>query len=98
MVPTTEQKRWRCETKNKLSVPEMTNETFAISHLGLSRVKHCSPIQNALQIAILDVGCATDKFVIDEKEDIIAKPYIGLPLIFDHRAVNGAPAAEFLSD
>lgn len=83
---------------NKLSVPEMTKGTFTISNLGLSRVQFFTPILNTPQIAILGIGCITQKVVIVEDGSIVSKPFMGLSLTFDHRAVDGAPAANFLSD
>ncbi len=80
----------------KLTVPEMTGGTFTISNLGLSRVEFFTPILNTPQIAILGVGCITEVAV--PKEDGVAfRPMAGLSLTFDHRAVDGAPAADFLT-
>jgi len=81
----------------KLSVKEMTAGTFTISNLGLSRVKFFTPIINAPQIAILGVGeMAQRPWVVDGQ--IAIRSVMGLSLTFDHRAVNGAPAAQFLSE
>ena len=82
---------------NRLSASEMTKGTFSMSNLGLSRVHHFTPILNTPQIAILGVGCADDRVVIEEGSPK-SRPYIGLSLTFDHRAVDGAPAAAFLTD
>lgn len=82
---------------NKLSASEMTKGTFSISNLGLSRVYHFTPILNAPQIAILGVGCAEDRVVLEGGAPV-SRPFIGLSLTFDHRAIDGAPAAAFLTD
>ncbi|KIC17766.1 2-oxo acid dehydrogenase subunit E2 [Leisingera sp. ANG-DT] len=82
---------------NKLTVPEMTGGTFTVSNLGLSRVEQFTPILNAPQIAILGIGRTVETAVRDG-DGIAWKPYAGLSLTFDHRAIDGAPAAEFLSD
>ena len=82
---------------NKLSVTEMTGGTFTISNLGLTRVEQFTPILNTPQIGILGVGCIREKPVRTD-EGLAWKPCIGLSLTFDHRAIDGAPAAEFLSD
>ena len=82
---------------NKLSVTEMTKGTFSISNLGLSRVHHFTPILNTPQIAILGVGCAVNR-AVEGENGIELRPHIGLSLTFDHRAVDGAPAADFLTD
>lgn len=82
---------------NKLTVPEMTGGTFTISNLGLSRVEQFTPIINTPQIAILGIGRTVDTPVRDG-ENVVWKPYAGLSLTFDHRAIDGAPAAAFLTD
>jgi len=83
---------------NKLTVTEMTGGTFSISNLGLTRVHHFTPILNAPQIAILGIGCVQDKAVQTADGAISFRPTAGLSLTFDHRAVDGAPAADFLTD
>lgn len=82
---------------NKLTVPEMTGGTFTISNLGLSRVEYFTPILNAPQIAVLGVGRVVETAVPVEG-GVGFRPMSGLSLTFDHRAVDGAPAATFLSD
>jgi len=75
----------------------MTGGTFTISNIGLTRVRFFTPILNVPQIAILGVGeTAQRPWVVDGR--IEPRPIMGLSLTFDHRAVNGAPAGEFLSD
>lgn len=81
---------------NKLTVPEMTGGTFTISNLGLSRVEFFTPILNTPQIAILGVGCIVD-VAVPADGGVAFRPMTGLSLTFDHRAVDGAPAADFLT-
>ncbi len=82
---------------NKLSVKEMTAGTFTISNIGRSRVRFFTPIINVPQLAILGIGEAKPRpWVIDGQIEI--RPVMGLSLTFDHRGVNGAPAADFLTD
>ena len=81
---------------NKLTVKEMTGGTFTISNIGLTRVRHFTPILNVPQIAILGVGeTALRPWVVNGRLE--PRPIMGLSLTFDHRAVNGAPAADFLT-
>ncbi|KUO57288.1 MAG: acetoin dehydrogenase [Alphaproteobacteria bacterium BRH_c36] len=82
---------------NKLTVTEMTGGTFTITNLGLSRVRHFTPILNAPQLAILGVGETALRPWVHNGE-ITARKIMGLSLTFDHRAVNGAPAGQFLTD
>ena len=82
---------------NKLTVKEMTGGTFTITNIGLSRVRHFTPILSIPQVAILGVGeTALRPWVVDGA--IVPRPIMGLSLTFDHRAVNGAPAGDFLTD
>lgn len=81
---------------NKLTVAEMTGGTFTISNLGLSRVEQFTPILNTPQIAILGIGCAVETAVRDG-DALVWKTFAGLSLTFDHRAIDGAPAADFLT-
>jgi len=83
---------------NKLTVTEMTGGTFTISNLGLSRVFLFTPILNVPQIAILGVGCVRERAVRTADGGVSFRPVAGLSLTFDHRALDGAPAAEFLTD
>lgn len=82
---------------NKLTVPEMTGGSFTISNLGLSRVEQFTPILNTPQIGILGVGRIVETAVPSEG-GVAFRPFAGLSLTFDHRAIDGAPAADFLSD
>lgn len=79
----------------KLSVREMTGATFTVSNLGRSRVHHFTPILNVPQVAILGIG-GIEKRAVPTPEGWAWGEFIGLSLTFDHRAVNGAPAAAFV--
>ncbi|MDP2738240.1 MAG: 2-oxo acid dehydrogenase subunit E2 [Pseudorhodobacter sp.] len=81
----------------KLMVPEMTGGTFTISNLGLSRVEYFTPILNTPQIAVLGVGRVVET-AVPVDGGVGFRPMSGLSLTFDHRAVDGAPAADFLTD
>ena len=83
---------------NRLTVPEMTKGTFTVSNLGLSRVRYFTPILNTPQIAILGIGRMQEVACRGEDDRLIWRTSMGLSLTFDHQAVDGAPAAAFLSD
>ncbi|MEM3623468.1 MAG: dihydrolipoamide acetyltransferase family protein [Candidatus Bathyarchaeia archaeon] len=79
----------------KLAKEDVSGGTFTITNLGMYGVEFFTPIINPPEAAILGVGRIKEKLVaVDEK--ICAKPYIMLSLSYDHRIVDGAPAAEFL--
>lgn len=81
----------------KLSVAEMTKGTFTVSNLGLSRVRHFTPIINIPQIAILGIGQTVQCPRVMDDGSIAVRSVMGLSLTFDHRAVDGGPAADFLT-
>lgn len=79
----------------KLSVAEMTGGTFTLTNLGLSRVEHFTPVINLPQLAILGIGRTRQLPVVNESGELEIRPMMGLSLTFDHRAVDGGPAADF---
>ncbi|UYG09132.1 2-oxo acid dehydrogenase subunit E2 [Halomonas sp. M4R1S46] len=79
-----------------LGVRELTGASFTVSNLGRSRVHHFTPILNVPQVAILGIGGTQWRALPDEDGGVRLAEVIGLSLTFDHRAVNGAPAAAFL--
>jgi pyruvate dehydrogenase E2 component (dihydrolipoamide acetyltransferase) len=54
-----------------------------------------SPIMNPPELAILGVGRIVAKPVVVEGE-VVVRQMVTLSLTFDHRLVDGAPAARFL--
>ena len=74
---------------------DVTGGTFTITNLGAYEIDAFTPIINPPQVGILGLGRVVEKPVIVEGQ--IAKgEMIYLSLTFDHRIVDGAPAAEFL--
>ena len=83
--------------RNKLDASEMTDGTFTITNLGgYGSVDFFTPIINQPESAILGVG-RTVKMPAVVGDQIVIRPMMGLSLSFDHRIIDGAPAAEFLS-
>lgn len=82
---------------NKLTPAEMQGSTFTISNLGMYAIDGFTPIINAPETAILGVGRIVEKpVVIDHVVEV--RPMMVLSLSFDHRAIDGAPAAAFLTE
>jgi pyruvate dehydrogenase E2 component (dihydrolipoamide acetyltransferase) len=80
----------------KLSADEVSGATFTITNLGTYGVAEFNPIINPPQVAILGVCAISDTVVpIDGHPEI--RPIMNLCLSFDHRVIDGAPAAEFLA-
>ncbi len=80
----------------RLGPQEMEGGTFSITNLGAYRVDGFTPILNPPQTAILGVGRIAEKAVVMAGE-IEARTMCTLSLSFDHRVVDGAPAATFLA-
>ena len=80
----------------RLSPAEMEGGTFSITNLGAYRIDGFTPIVNSPEAAILGVGRIADKAVVVEGK-IEARRMCTLSLSFDHRVVDGAPAAAFLA-
>ena len=79
----------------KLTKEELSDGTFTITNLGMFGVGVFTPIINPPETAILGVGRIVEKPVVMGKK-IVVKPVMQLSLSFDHRVVDGAPAAQFL--
>jgi pyruvate dehydrogenase E2 component (dihydrolipoamide acetyltransferase) len=79
----------------KLRREEQTEGTFTISSLGTLGVREFSAIINPPEVAILAVGSAEKRAVV-RGEQIVARMTMSVTLSADHRAVDGAVAAEFL--
>ena len=71
--------------------------TFTVTNLGMTGVEWFTPIINAPQIAILGLSHVSEKAVVRGGQIEIAA-MTTLTLVFDHRAVDGYPAAQFLQD
>lgn len=80
-----------------LPAEELSGGTFTLTNLGPFGVDSFFPVINPPETGILAVGRITDKqVVVGGKIEI--RPMMGLTLAVDHRVIDGAPAAQFLSD
>ena len=78
-----------------LTVDEVTGSTFTVTNLGMYGVDVFTPIINPPEVAILGVGRIVEKPSFQQGQ-IVPRAMMHLSLTFDHRIVDGAPAAEFL--
>lgn len=75
---------------------EATGSTFTVTSLaGYGSVDWFTPIINQPEAAVLGVGRVSDE-VVAVNRSIVVRHTLGLSLTFDHRIVDGAPAAAFL--
>ncbi len=80
---------------NQLTPGELQGGTFTITNLGNFGIDAFTPIINPPESAILGVGRILKKPVV-HNDEIIIRSMLTLSLTFDHRVVDGAPAAQFL--
>jgi pyruvate dehydrogenase E2 component (dihydrolipoamide acetyltransferase) len=81
--------------ENKLRAEDLEGGTFTISNLGMYAVESFTAVLNPPQAAIVAVG-ATEERVVPVGGETAVRPMVTLAGTFDHRAVDGAPAAAFL--
>ncbi len=79
-----------------LGLDDYAGGTFTISALGMFGVNSFTPIINQPQTGILGVNQLFDGLTWDGDKPVKTKQ-MNLSLTWDHRAVDGAPAAEFLA-
>ncbi|MBH8609255.1 dihydrolipoamide acetyltransferase family protein [Thermoactinomyces sp. CICC 10521] len=81
---------------SQLNAEEMKGSTFTITNLGAYGVEVFTPILNPPEAGILGVGAVQDVPVYIG-ESLQRRRLLPLSLTFDHRVLDGAPAAQFLA-
>lgn len=77
---------------------DISEGTFTLTNLGMFGIESFIPIINPPECAILALGAITrEPVVIDESDTVAVRPMLQMSLVFDHRIVDGAPAARFLN-
>jgi pyruvate dehydrogenase E2 component (dihydrolipoyllysine-residue acetyltransferase) len=79
----------------KLQSADLEGGTFTISNLGMYGIEQFVAVLNPPQAAILAVGAASERPVVEEGE-LVVRPTMTMTLTCDHRALDGATAADFL--
>jgi pyruvate dehydrogenase E2 component (dihydrolipoamide acetyltransferase) len=83
--------------KGTISPDALKGGTFTVTNLGVLDIESFTPVINPPQTAILGVNSIVTR--VRETDGVLSTyPAMGLSLTFDHRAVDGAPAARFLKD
>jgi pyruvate dehydrogenase E2 component (dihydrolipoamide acetyltransferase) len=83
--------------EKRLEVEDLTGGTFTVTNLGAYDIESFAPVINPPQCAILGLGRISYKPTVFGAE-VSAKPSTLLTLVFDHRVIDGVPAAKFLQD
>jgi 2-oxoglutarate dehydrogenase E2 component (dihydrolipoamide succinyltransferase) len=86
---------------NKVSPDDLSGGTFTVTNTGSRGALFDTPIVNQPQVAILGTGAIVKRPIVTQDEsgqDVIAiRSMVYLALSYDHRLVDGADAARFLS-
>ena len=80
----------------RLRAEDLAGGTFSITNLGGFGIDAFTPIINFPETAVLGVGAIRKEAVVLENGELAAREQMTLSLTFDHRVVDGAPAARFL--
>ncbi len=83
--------------RGKLTREDMEGGTFTISNMGMLGVESFSAIITPPQAAVLAVGTVKGEVVVDDKGEPGIAPILRLTLSADHRILDGADAADFLT-
>ena len=84
----------QCREGN-ISPDKLAGGTFTVSNLGNMGVESFTPVINPPQTGILGVCGTTERVKKLPDGTITTYPAMGLSLTYDHRAVDGTPAARF---
>ena len=84
----------QCREGN-ISPDKLTGGTFTVSNLGNMGVESFTPVINPPQTGILRVCCTTERVIKAADGSLQVYSAMGLSLTYDHRAVDGSPAARF---
>jgi pyruvate dehydrogenase E2 component (dihydrolipoamide acetyltransferase) len=80
----------------QLSPDDLQGGTFTVTNLGMYGIDAFTPIVNLPQCAILGVGRIISKPAV-HNDQVVPRAMMALSLTFDHRVVDGGPAARFLN-
>ena len=80
---------------DSLVISDTSYATFTVSNLGSYGVDFFAPIIDPPQVAIIGIGKISKKPVVID-DNIGIRPLMTITLVFDHRIIDGANAADFL--
>lgn len=85
-------------TEGRLTSADMADGTFTVTSVGMLDVTFFTPIINYPQTAILGVGNiqTLPRYLGDDFSQVHPRKIMTIGVTYDHRVVNGAPAARFL--
>lgn len=81
--------------EGKLTHDDYSDGTFTITNLGMYGLDEFTAIINPPQVGIMAIGAIKDTPVA-ENGQVVIRPILTLTLTYDHRVIDGAPAAAFM--
>lgn len=85
----------RLAKEGKLTRDDYSDGTFTITNLGMYGLDEFVAVINPPQVGIMAIGAIKDTPVA-ENGQVVIKPMLTLSLTYDHRVIDGAPAAAFM--
>lgn len=82
---------------NSVTSAELSGATFSVTTLGMYEIDAFTPILDTPEVGILGIGRIREAIVPQDGLPVVGH-MMALSLTFDHRAVDGAPAAAFLRE
>ena len=82
----------------RIAPEDLQGGNFTITSLGSFDIESFTPIINYPETAVLGIGSIFREAAEGEGGTIVFRDTMRLSLTFDHRVVDGAPAARFLQD
>jgi len=83
--------------RGTITLEEQLGHSFTVTNLGAMGILYFTPIINPPDSAILAIGSVETEPYVTEDGNIAVRKVGHLTLVFDHRIVDGAPAAKFLA-
>jgi len=87
---------WERAKGGSLGPDDVSGGTFTVTNLGPFGIDGFTPIINPPEVAVLGMGRIAERPLVEDGR-VVVRPAVNLSLTFDHRAVDGAPAAAFLA-
>lgn len=82
---------------SKLSMQEMSGGSFTVTNLGVQPIEQFAAIINPPEVGILAVGQISKAALVDENDHLMVGSVMHITLSADHRVVDGAVGAEFMT-
>ncbi len=83
--------------RGEITLADQEGHSFTVTNLGALGIAYFTPIINPPDASILALGTIKPQLYLDEEGKVKQRNVGYLTLVFDHRLIDGAPAARFLN-